>query len=334
MKNGTCIFLAAILFSLLIQSCEEKEPPAVATGEVSDITGSTAVCTGTVISEGSSALYTRGVCWSTDPEPTIDDDFTNNGTGLGEFTASLTKLEGSTKYYVRAYATNQDGTGYGEPAGFVTIPREINFNQELDYGRMSDQDGNLYRTIEIGQQTWMAENLRAAHFADGTEIPLVTELFYWTSQKSPAYCHYENDTIFRRIYGALYNWYAVADNRKICPDGWHVPSDAEFTALEAYLGGSDFAGMKIKEAGLAHWSSTNAGATNETGFTALPAGNRYWSSEYDFRDMKYNAMFWTATQPLPDGESAYFRYLSNTGVGISRNTWWKRSGFSVRCVKD
>ena len=324
-----------VIFSLILfHSCLKKEPPAVITGEISDITSSSATCTGTVISEGSSSLYTRGVCWSTDPEPTVDNEFTNTGKGLGTYASTMTRLNGSTRYYVRAYATNRDGTGYGDEIFFHTAPRDIVFNQSLTYGTMTDQDGNEYRTIQIGQQTWMAQNLRAVNYTDGSEIPNITDAVQWSGLTSGACCYYENDTINRSIYGLLYNWYAVADTRKICPDGWHVPTDAEFTILEEYLGGTNYAGMKMKEVSQVHWASPNLGATNESGFTAVPGGSRNWSFQFDFRHLGYYSVFWTSTGLHADGQNAYCRYLYSNSVEAARSTWNKTAGFSVRCVKD
>lgn len=334
MKYRIPVSAILIICIFILQSCERKRMPVVETGEVSNITGSTASCEGTVIDEGSSPLYTRGVCWSQDPEPDINDDFTNTGNGLGSYTSTLTRLDGSTMYYVRAYATNDDGTGYGDQVIFNTAPRSIIFNQSVTYGTLTDIDGNNYKTVHIGQQTWMAENLRAMHYSDGSEIPYVYELFHWSGQTAGAWCYYENDTLNRSIYGALYNWYAVADTRNICPDGWHVPSDLEWAILEEYLGGSNYAGMKLKEIGQSHWTSPNVGATNESGFTALPGGSRYWSFQNDFWNLKYYAVFWTSSLVSTDPQSAYYRYISTDAVDVGRNTWWKITGFSVRCIKD
>src|SRR4030042_1738851 len=324
-------FILLIISAFLLQSCEKKVMPVVSTAEVSNITGSTATCGGTVTDEGSSAIYTRGVCWSDEPSPTINGEFTNNGTGLGTYTSNMTKLDGSTKYYVRAYATNNDGTGYGEQVIFRTAPRNIVFNQSITYGSMTDQEGNNYRTVKIGEQTWMAENLRTIHYRDGSEIPNVTEPVAWAGLTAGGYCYYDNDTLNRSTYGALYNWFAVVDQRQICPAGWHVPTDAEWSILENILGGSGYAGMKMKEIGQVHWANPNLGATNESGFTALPGGSRYWSFQNDFFNMEYYGVFWTSSELNVDSQSAWYRYLYSNGVDVARNTWWKMTGFSVRC---
>ena len=327
-------FIIIILFACMIQACTKKVVPVVETGSITNITGSSATCEGTVIAEGSSPLYTRGVCWSVDPSPTIDGSFTNNGTGLGAYSSSMTKLDGSTKYYVRAYATNNEGTGYGNQITFRTAPRSIIFNQAITYGSMTDQEGNNYRTLKIGDQTWMAENLRTKHYRDGSGIPNVTEPVTWAGLITGGYCYYDNDTLNRQTYGALYNWFVIDDERKICPAGWHVSTDAEWTILENSLGGSTYAGMKMKEISQIHWESPNIGATNESGFTALPGGARYWSFQNDFFNLEYFSLFWTSTEAHNDSQSAWFRSLSYNGVDVERDTWWKITGFSIRCVKD
>jgi uncharacterized protein (TIGR02145 family) len=137
---------------------------------------------------------------------------------------------------------------------------------------VKDFEGNVYKTITIGTQTWMADNLRTTKYRNGDAIPEVTDSSAWINLITGAYCNYNNtrnnDTIVS--YGRFYNLYAVTDNRNICPTGWHVSTDAEWTTLTDYLGGASVAGDKLKEKGTTHWESPNAGATNEIGFTALP----------------------------------------------------------------
>lgn len=134
-----------------------------------------------------------------------------------------------------------------------------------------DTDGNIYHTVVIGNQVWIVENLKTTRYNDGTSIPLVTGNTEWINLTTPGYCWYDNDITNKETYGALYNWYAVQTN-KICPAGWHVPSDSEWTALTDFLGGESTAGGKLKEAGTMHWDSPNTGATDESGLTLLPGG--------------------------------------------------------------
>jgi uncharacterized protein (TIGR02145 family) len=146
---------------------------------------------------------------------------------------------------------------------------------------VKDIDGNVYKTITIGTQVWMAENLRTTKLDDGKIVPLVTDDKIWAGLNTPAYCWYTNNAPENKNkYGALYNWYTVSTN-KLCPRGWHVPTDAEWKTLITNLGGESVAGGKLKEKGTSHWQSPNAGATNETGFTALPSGERKQSGVFE-----------------------------------------------------
>jgi len=193
---------------------------------------------------------------------------------------------------------------------------------------IKDIDGNVYHSIVIGTQVWMAENLQTTTYNDGTKIPLVTEQSAWYHHHAPGFCWYNNDeSANRNIYGALYNWYAL-DTGKLCPTGWHVPSDDEWAILTDYLGGEAVAGGKMKEAGLSHWLSPNTGATNSSGFTALPAGFR---GKTGFIPGS-NALFWSSTA-LQD-ETAWTRYLQADTIIAGRKNGSKYHGFSIRCLKD
>jgi uncharacterized protein (TIGR02145 family) len=185
-----------------------------------------------------------------------------------------------------------------------------------------------YKTVTIGNQVWMAENLKTTRFNDGTSIPLVTDDSLWKNSKTPAYCWYNNDeATYKATYGALYNWYAV-NTGKLCPTGWHVPSDVEWTTLTTYLGGATVAGDKLREAGTTHWLSPNTGATNESGFTALPGGLQ--GSNAGFWNFGWGGYWWSSTEyediiplSLYSGHSKVFRDKES-----------KSKGFSVRCVRD
>ncbi|NJK98749.1 MAG: hypothetical protein HC905_30955 [Bacteroidales bacterium] len=206
------------------------------------------------------------------------------------------------------------------------------FNSGVSYGTMTDQDGNVYKTVTIGTQTWMAENLRTTKYNDGTAIPNVTGNEEWSGLTTGAYCNFNNtsntDTI--ATYGRLYNWYAV-NTGKLCPTGWHVPTDAEWTTLSDYLGGEPLsdAGGLLKETGTTHWASPNTGATNETGFTALPGGYRY--KDGTFVGIGGGGV-WCSATGLPIAPGAVTWVASNRNV--YRSLYNKEVGFSVRCVRD
>ncbi|MBD3333686.1 hypothetical protein GF356_12625, partial [candidate division GN15 bacterium] len=300
--------------------------PVVTTSAVSAITQTTAQCGGNVTSDGGAAVTSRGVCWSTSPTPTIADSKTTDGSGTGSFTSSLTGLTANTPYYVRAYATNSAGTGYGEERSFTTESQ----GGPDSTGTVTDIDGNVYQTIKIGDQWWMAENLKVTHYRNGDPIPHVTDYGTWSGLSTGAYCEYDNNPSHVATYGRLYNWNAVDDSRNIAPVGWHVPSDAEWQTLVDYLGGSGVAGGKVKEAGLAHWASPNTGATNESGFTALPGG--YRSSTGTFYKMSIQAYFWSSTEY--GSNDAWGRDLFYLNSQVDRFNYGKQDGFTVRCVRD
>jgi uncharacterized protein (TIGR02145 family) len=180
----------------------------------------------------------------------------------------------------------------------------------------------------------MAENLRATHYQDGSPVPNVTNLDTWNFLNTGAYCFYGNDILYMNVYGAMYNWYTVADQRGICPSGWHVPSDDEWSDLETFLGGPKNAGIKIKEVGLQHWISPNIGASNLSGFTALPAGSRSFALNDDFLGLKYYCIMWSSTEHHTFTESAWYRSLITFESDLSRNYYLKRVGCSIRCLKD
>jgi uncharacterized protein (TIGR02145 family) len=199
---------------------------------------------------------------------------------------------------------------------------------------VSDIDGNTYKTVQIGTQVWMAENLKVSKFNDGSTIPNVTDDSIWEYNKTLASAHYNNDVANNAKYGKLYNWFAVSkttnNNKNICPTGWHVPTDAEWTVLIDYLGGADVAGGKMKEVGTTNWGSPNTDATNISLFTGLPGGNR--SGGGSFYLAGELGVWWSATQY--DSSSARYRYLMIYSGLVDSSFDSKKKGFSVRCVRD
>jgi len=196
---------------------------------------------------------------------------------------------------------------------------------------VTDFDGNIYEIVLIGEQVWMSENLKVTHYNNGDEIPTGYSNSEWIELETGAYSDYNNNPTNSETYGRLYNWYTVDDDRGVCPDGWHVPSDNEYTVLTDYLGGEQVAGGKMKETGLEHWSSPNLGATNESGFTGLPAGYRYYGSGLYYY-MGYAGYFWSSSET--GSFSAWFRSLSYNSSNVYRYYDGKQFGFSVRCLGD
>jgi uncharacterized protein (TIGR02145 family) len=326
--------------------------PTVTTAEVSNITQTSATCGGNVTSDGGATVTARGVCWSTSQNPTVSDSHTTNGSGTFSFTSNITGLTSITTYYVRAYATNSVGTAYGSQVSFTTTGQP---QPCPDVATVTDYDNNTYNTVQIGDQCWMKENLRTTHYSNGTSIALGS-----STSTSTAYRYYPNNNSSNvDTYGYLYNWKAVMGSsttssanpsgvRGICPIGWHVPSDSEWTQLTNYVGSQpqyqcNNSSENIASALASTWgwmSSTETCAVgntntnnNATGFSAPPAGRRYYNGYTSFG---YLANFWSATESTEySAWNAYSRLLYYNDANItSTNTSEKYYGFSVRCVKD
>ena len=243
---------------------------------------------------------------------------------------------------VKVTVSSQGDTLRFENGSYVIIPGISAANPKSKptngYGtNISDVDGNSYKTVYIGTQQWIGENLKVSKYNDGTEIPNVTGNTQWGKLTTGSWAYYNNSDSLGKIYGKLYNWYAVSPttngNKNVCPTGWHVPTDAEWTVLTDYLGGSSVAGGKLKEVGTSNWHSLNTDATNTTLFSALPGGLRYGSGGYCYGvgDFGY---WWSSSEY--DMTNAWIRDLKGSNGIITRSLGdkGKRSGYSVRCLKD
>ncbi len=318
--------------------------PSVTTTSVSNIGKTSAESGGTITDDGGAPVTARGVCWSTSANPTLADKHTEDGTGTGSFTSLITSLAPNTTYYIMAYATNTAGTQYGSELSFKTVPDNV-----------TDFDGNVYQAVVIGDQVWITADMNSTHYSDGTPITRVEGSSAWAALEDAdkAYCWYLNNPSNGDTYGAIYTWAAAMNGsasssanpsgvQGVCPDGWHVPSDAEWKELEMYLGmsqvdadntgwerGNDV-GSKMKEAGTDHWQSPNI-ADNSSGFTALPGGYRS-SNDGDFLDWHTNLGFWSATEDID--LLVWDRGLENDRTTVFRGTNYKNTGFSVRCLMD
>jgi uncharacterized protein (TIGR02145 family) len=427
-----CFNISKIIFIVLsiflIHSCKKEKVPTLTTATVTNITGTTATGGGTITDEGSGTVIARGVCWSTGITPTIADSKTADGAGSGTFTSNISDLNGSTTYFVRTYATNKVGTGYGMAVSFVTlgqvpnaitqsatnvtttsatlngiinanylsttvtfeygtsisyghtviseqnevtgnnfinvsadiydlmpatvyhfrvIPRNslgtvfgIDLTFTTSSGNVSDVEGNVYNTVTIGTQFWMAENLKTTRYRNGdligTTSPATLALNISDGTTPKYQWAYDGNESNVPTYGRLYTWYTVTDSRNVCPIGWHVPGDEEWTNLALYL--TVFgelpreAGGKLKEAGTVHWNSPNAGATNETGFTALPGGTRAYTGSFDH--IGNMGFWWSVSTQENNPIMAWLRFLWSDYRTLESEFEWKAFGCSVRCVKD
>ncbi len=315
--------------------------PTVTTAAVTNVTAITATCGGEVTADGGAPATARGVCWSISPNPTINDSLTTNGSDIGRFTSSLTRLIPGTTYYVRAYATNSVGTAYGNEVSFTAQNGPCPLQATV-----SDNDGHTYNTVLIGNQCWMKENLRTTKYANGDDIP------------AENYHNYNTSSISLEQRGLLYNWTAVMNCASssnanpsgiqgICPTGWHVPSDAEWTQLTDYVSSqneytcsnnSEYIAKAL--ASPTGWNPSETtcavgysqGNNDATGFSALPAG--FWSESHSFNNAYSESNFWSSTQYDGFRTAAYTRYLDSKKAGVVRDFYLKTSAFSVRCIRD
>lgn len=299
----------------------------VSTNSTSNITANTANCGYTVIDTGCSQVVARGVCWNTTQTPTVLNNKTYDGYGLGSYTSNITGLQPNTTYYVRAYAQDIDRVVYGSQLSFTTTN-----TLPTDCGTVTDIDGNVYNTVTIGTQCWMVENLKTTRYNDGTTIPNVTDNTEWSNLTTGAWCYYNNDASNYSVYGKLYNWYSV-NTDKLAPIGWHVPSDAEWTTLTIYLGGENTAGAAMKSINTL-WNTYNEiQNTNSSGFSALPCGQRIIFNSA-FQGFGAYTHFWSATESSTLGPNSWDRNLKYTDSVVHRYFSDKNSGFSIRCVKN
>lgn len=305
--------------------------PVLWTLPLDSITNNGARAGGNVVAEGNSPVLQRGVCWSPFSFPTINDSVTVAGPGPGPFQLWITGT-GSSTYHVRAFAINSAGVRYGNEKIFTTLP------PSSPGGGVIDFDGNAYPTLVFGNgQEWMAQNLYTTHFSNGDLITQVEDSSVWSGLNTAAWCSVANDPANAVPFGHSYNWFAVSDARNVCPMGWHMPSDVEWQSLVAYLGGETVAGGKLKSTG-DEMSGTgvwweNYGATNESGFTALPAGNRPAAAGI-YSNFGWNAFFWTSSVDPDDITRAWAWVCQYLDATTFHGNYEKRMGFSVRCVKN
>lgn len=253
--------------------------------------------------------------------------------------AADTKLTVGANQEIKADFIPTDASAYNSGSKTVIInvlpagQSNALFNAGSTYGTVTDIDGNDYKTITIGTKTWMAENLRTTRYRNGDSIPEVTGNTAWKNLKTHAYCNYENTADLDKIatFGRLYNWFTVSDSRNIAPVGWHIATDAEWTLMSTSLGGESTAGGKLKESSTFHWKGPNTGASNSSGFTALPSGRREYT-DGSFINLGYDGFWWTSSAYNPD--YSWYYYLHYDVANAYRANFHKQYGFSVRCVQD
>ncbi len=303
--------------------------PVLTTSKITSISQNSAIGGGVITLNGKNETMACGLCWSTHLKPTLDDSIIYE-LPTTSFTSYFTGLTGSTTYFVRAFAITIDGTSYGDECQFTT---------EKATPTITDVEGNVYHTVQIGTQLWMAENLKTTKYNDGSDIPTVKKgaaRYEFFNLLSPGYCYYYNDKDYNdltKTYGVLYNGYAVSTG-KLAPIGWHVPSFDDWKKLSDYLGGDAVSGGKLKFT--KNWRLPNTGATNSSGFSALPGGY-YDGVEIGFHGIEYFGHWWSSTEARQNTElnSIALGYeVASTYFAEDFSSHSKNFGFSVRCVKD
>jgi uncharacterized protein (TIGR02145 family) len=277
--------------------------------------------------EGLTASINSGTLATGDGTLTFTISGAPTGSGLAYFGFSI---GGQSCFFSRTVAAFQPGIAHS--CGAPNI-----HNPSLSYGTMTDQEGTEYKTITIGTQEWMAENLNTSTYVNGDALLTDLDGDAWFTTSSGAYSYHNYDSSVACPYGKLYNWYAVSDSRQLCPNEWHVATDEDFTILTDYLGGLSIAGGKMRtignsETGSGLWNAPNIDATNSSGFSAVPAGYRIiYSGTFYFGQ---DAQFWTSTLSNEDSNEAYLRILRYWNNVVVRGDYSKQGGFSVRCVRD
>lgn len=335
------LLLISALFFVFVSSCKKYDDinnaegiPALTTADITEITKTTAKSGGNITSDGGATITARGVCWSTEQNPTLSDSKTSDGTGTGSFVSNISGLSSNTTYYIRAYATNDNGTAYGNTLSFTT-------EEENEDSFTDPRDGNVYKYVTIGKQVWMTNNLRYLPKVAKPDEGSNSEAYYYVNGYYGTSVDTAKATSNYETFGVLYNWPAAmagsgssTDNpsrvQGVCPQGWHLPSENEWLELTEHLGGLLIAGGKLKEKGTKHWKIPNTDATNETDFTALPGG--YRSNNGTFGGVGSTAYWWTTTETSKTG--ALSRNIEYNSGGIFKVGSTKDWGWSVRCLKD
>ena len=316
------------------------------------------ICPGTITALNCSSATNNGTLTATTTATSVTSVIsytggnggTHNGqivtsTGVTGLTATLqagtfANGNGSLTYTITGTPATSGTASFGLNIGGKTcvVTRTVAIapqNPTSGYGsNITDIEGNSYKTVYIGTQLWMGENLKTAKYNDGTTIPNITDNTQWQNNTTGAWAYYNNDAVNNAKYGKLYNWYAVSKtsngNKNMCPTGWHIPTDAEWKVLTDYLGGNSVAGGKLKEVGTISWNSPNTSATNTSLFTGLPGGFRY-SNGYYYGVGDYGT-WWSSTED--NTNNAWSRNLGYGDGLANRGNGTKEHGFSVRCLRD
>jgi len=303
--------------------------PTITTSAPSSVGVDTVVIGGDISNDGGSSIVLRGVCYSTSPNPNMGNQRTEDGSGIGSFNTVLRGLTPSTTYYARSYAKNSNGVvAYGNEVSFTTSA-SLPGVRCPGTPSVTDIDGNIYNTVQIGNQCWTQSNLKTSRYRNGDNIPTGLTNSAWGNTTSGAYGIYNNDTSVVPLYGLHYNGYAVNDVRGICPAGWQVPTDNDLTTLVNFLGGDSIAGGHLKSVNVG-FSQPNSGASNSSGFSGVAAG--YFGPIGGNTDLWVNSYVWSRNSA--NSNLAWVRYLHYLNTRVYRFQYGMTWGFSVRCLKN
>ena len=322
------IFAALLLTGISLTSCEEGvdlkivDAPSITTGGAEITSPFSIRVSAEVTSDGGDIVGDRGVCWSSNPGPTTASSVARSGGGVGSFSVSLLGLEPGRTYYLRSFASNVGGVGYGNEVSFTTPAAPWTNNADT----VSDASGNLYSFKTIGTLDWMAQNLRSVRFCNGDTIPQKSSAGAWSTADTSAQSAYNNDPSLAPMMGLLYNGSALLDPRNVCPCGWRVADEDDWNELINNNGGLFEAGGALKTTGTGIWKAPNTGANDAIQFTGYPAGYRAPTGE--FFNFGSNAYWWSNNASRP------VKIVNSYGPGMQAWTGEQKTGYSIRCVRD
>jgi len=324
----------AILLLFTFCGCKKEKSPTVFTIQVTGVTETAAIIGGDITDSGSSEVISSGVCWSTGSNPSIADDKTTDGISEGSYQSVISGLTMSRNYFVRAYAQNAAGIGYGNILEFTTRDKSLTET-------MTDIDGNIYNTVTIGDQVWMQENLKTTRYGNGDLIlTTANQALDITFQTTPKY-QWSCDVA---LNGRFYTYYAITDSRNLCPEGWHVPADDEWITLTDYLSNNGYGyngnpnfiakAMAATSGWIADTTTGNVGneqlSNNSSGFSGLSSGGRYSNGIVHFVGL--HGIWWSATESI--STEAYFRCIGYLPARVFKGVFPKSYGLPVRCIKN
>lgn len=324
--------------------------PIISTDSPTFITSNSVISGGNIISDGGSPIIQLGVCWSKQPNPTIQSNKTQQNGGNSNFTCQLGILSPSSTYYTRSYATNSLGTAYGQEIIFKTTSL-LDTIISID-GSGVYFDGYNYSSKILGNgQEWMAENLRTSIFSNGDSLNHYTDYMDWYNDSIGAWSYVNEDSSLVTPYGKLYNFYSVLDERNVCPSGWHVPNNEEWAYLLIYLGGDALAGGYLKDTSQLFWGIELVQSTNLSGLSFFPSGRRknvHWSQlpvganplpDYFFSHVGQGAILWSrdffTPNQLSNQESSFYFSLIQSSLGVYYDwTPNRNEGLAIRCLRN